>query len=74
MALEIGFTVHNITTQPARAQVKHKGDLISATLDCVEVELVGDDTHGSLTLRFTGPDAEKARLAFKVGKTVTWKL
>ena len=72
--MEIRFVVHNISTVPHRAQVEMKGESIFASVDCVEVELVGADLHGSFTARFYGADAGEARAKFKKDAIVVWPI
>lgn len=73
MALEVKFTVHNVSAQPHRAQVEHKGETISANVDCTEVEFV-DENNSAFTRRFIGADAKEARAKFKNGQMVVWQL
>lgn len=70
--MQIVFTVHNVTTVPHRAEVDMKGEKIFASVDCVEVELVGDTMHGSFTARFYGKEAGEARAKFKRDQVVSW--
>lgn len=73
-SLSVDFTVHNVTVVPVRREGEFNGEKISAVVECVEVELTSPAPHGSLTLRFTGAEAALAKVRFKSGAVVSWKL
>lgn len=50
-----------------------KGEKMFAEVDCVEVELVGVDMHGTFMARFVGAEAGLAREKFTANSTIVGK-
>lgn len=71
--MDIKFRVHGVTTIPVLVEVEHNGEKVLATIEGAEVELV-TESNSSLTLRFTGAEAEQAKQVFTPDKTVTWTI
>ncbi len=72
----LNYRVHGVSTVSRPRKVTFEGDEIDAQIEGVEVDLVPTDdmSHGTLTLRFVGASAARARAEFSNGAlgTITW--
>ena len=68
--LETKHRVNTAVMTKTAAKVSIEGEDIDAEVPTFEVELISDEGHGSLVLRFKGSKAERARDWFTQGKTV----
>lgn len=74
MALSVTFHVHNVVRTTSSARVEYGGSTIVASVPCTEIELVSTGLHGSVTLRFTGAEAEDAATFFSTRQEIIWTL
>jgi hypothetical protein len=74
-SLETKFRVHTAIMTKAPAKVTIEGEEVDADISQFEVELLSEEGHGSLALRFRGAKADAARAQFKPGQPViaTWE-
>jgi len=64
--MKVTYVVHGASMSTAPFKVEHEGKTLNATVDCLEVELTGEDPrHGSFTHRFIGDEAIEAEQLFK---------
>lgn len=63
--MNVEFKVHGVANGNANVRTEVDGEPITATVPCLEVELVTvAERSGSLTLRFVGSAIEDARKLF----------
>jgi len=63
--MKVDFRVHGIGNGNANVRTEVEGESITATVPCLEVELVTtSERSGNLTLRFVGSSIEEARKLF----------
>lgn len=73
--MQVQFRVHGVSNGSTAVETEVDGQKMTATVACVEVELVTvSQRHGSLTLRFVGAEREAALARFIPGETLTWQL
>lgn len=70
-ALAISYKVHRISRSDVAVPVDFNGEMITAMVSALEVELVPDDhIGGSVIVRYTGTAAEVAKGALSEGSTL----
>lgn len=63
--MNVEFRVHGVSNGNANVRTEVDGEPITATVSCLEVELVTiAERSGSLTLRFVGSAMEEAKALF----------
>lgn len=70
--MKVDFKVHGVSRGSANTQHEEDGEVITATLPCLEVELTTvAQRSGSLTLRFVGSAIEQAKELFQPDAVLT---
>lgn len=73
--MKVEFKVHGIAKGAANVRTDVDGEMLTASVPCVEVELVTvSERSGSLTLRFVGASMEEALKRFTPDSIHTWDL
>lgn len=69
--MKVGFRVHTVAESRANARTEVEGEMLTASIPCLEVELVTiQERSGTLTLRFVGSAMEDARKMFTADKVI----
>lgn len=69
--MKVKMRVHGVSNGNANAQTEVDGEMLQASVPCLEVELVTvSQRHGSLMLRFTGSQIEEARELYKTDRSI----
>ena len=70
--MKVLFKVHSVAEAETSTVATVKGIEMKVTIPCYETVLTdGEGNHGTLVLRFTGPDYETAKKLFQNKKEIT---